>query len=85
VIRNRFVDEYAASGAPVLPGYVQSVAAADIFGAARERQDADHYGLWAGQSIGLVRDVPEAAAVVRAVVEEARAVLRTLAADVTVT
>ncbi|HEY7512723.1 MAG TPA: nitronate monooxygenase [Vicinamibacteria bacterium] len=85
VIRNRFVDEYAASGAPVLPGYVQSVAAADIFGAARERQDTDHYGLWAGQSVGLVRDVPEAAAVVRAVVEEARAVLRRLAADVTVT
>ncbi|HVR71845.1 MAG TPA: nitronate monooxygenase [Vicinamibacteria bacterium] len=84
VLRNTFADEYGASGAPVLPGYVQNRAAGDIFRAAHARKDAEHYAMWAGQSVGLVHDLPEAAAVVRAVVDEARAVLRALAADVTV-
>jgi nitronate monooxygenase len=84
VLRNRFTDEYAASGAPVLPGYVQSRAAGDIFRAAAARKDTGYYGLWAGQSVGLVHDLPEAAAVVRSVVDEARAVLRALLSDVAV-
>ena len=84
VLRNTFTDEYAASGAPVLPGYVQNRAAGDIFRDAAARKDTEHYGLWAGQSVGLVHDLPEAADVVRSVVEEARAVLRALASDVAV-
>jgi nitronate monooxygenase len=84
VLRNTFAEEYAASGAPVLPGYVQNRAAGDIFRAALARKDGEHYPFWAGQSVGLVRDLPEAAAVVRAVVDEARAVLRALATDVAV-
>jgi nitronate monooxygenase len=82
VIRNRFADDYAASGAPVLPGYVQSVAAGDIFRAAAARTDTEHYPFWAGQSVGLIHDLPDAAAVVRTVVEEARAVLRSLSGEV---
>jgi nitronate monooxygenase len=84
VVRNRFADDYAASGAPVLPGYVQSAAAGDIFRAAAARKDAEHYGLWAGQSVGLIRDLPDAAAVVRTVVDEARTVLRALSDGVVV-
>ena len=84
VLRGAYADEYASSGAPVLPGFVQNRAAGDIFRAALARQDGQHYPLWAGQSVGLVHDLPEAAAVVRALVDEARSALRSLAGDVTV-
>jgi nitronate monooxygenase len=85
VLRNTFTEEYAASGAPVLPAaYVQSGWARDIFDAARARKDREYIPLWAGQSVGLVRDLPAAADVVRAVVEEARAVLASLSRDVRV-
>ncbi len=84
VLRNTFTDEYGASGAPVLPGYVQNRAGRDIAQAAVARKDGEYYPMWAGQGVGLIRDLPEAGAVVRAVVEEARAVLRSLASDVTV-
>jgi nitronate monooxygenase len=84
VLRNTFADEYAASGAPVLPGYVQNRAAGDIYRAAVAGKDGEHYPMWAGQGVGSIRDVPAAGDVVRTVVEEARAVLRSLASDVTV-
>lgn len=84
VLRNTFADEYAASGAPVFPGYVQNRAAGDIYRAAVERKDGEYYAMWAGQSVGLIADLPEAAQVVRTVVDEARAVLRSLASDVMV-
>jgi nitronate monooxygenase len=84
VLRNTFADEYGASGAPVLPGYVQNRAAGDIFRAAVARKDGEHYPMWAGQGVGSIHDLPEAGAVVRAIVEEARAVLRSLASDGTV-
>jgi len=85
VLRNRFTEEYAASGAPVLPAaYVQSRWARDIFEAARARQDGEHFPMWAGQGVGMVKDLPRAADVVRTVVEEARAVLKSLSRDVRV-
>jgi nitronate monooxygenase len=79
VLRNTFTTEY---GAPALPGYVQSRAARDIFEAAAARKDGEYYPMWAGQSVGLIHDLPAAAEVVQAVVEEARAVLKSLAGDV---
>lgn len=82
VLRNTFTTEYGASGAPVLPGYVQNRAARDILEAAVARKDGEYYPMWAGQSVGLVRDLPPAADVLRLVVEEARAVLRSLSSDV---
>ena len=68
----------------MLPGYVQSRAARDIVEAAAARKDGEHFPMWAGQSVGLIHDLPGAAEVVRAVVDEARAVLRSLSSDVTV-
>jgi len=79
VLRNTFTTEY---GAPALPGYVQSRAARDIFEAAAARKDGEYYPMWAGQSVGLIHDLPAAAEVVLAVVDEARAVLKSLAGDV---
>jgi nitronate monooxygenase len=85
VLRNTFTEEYAASGAPVLPAaYVQSRMARDIFQAAAARKDPAYFPMWAGQSVGMVKDVPAAADVVRAVVEEARAVLGSLSREVRV-
>jgi len=78
-LRNRFTEEYAASGAPVLPCLVQQRAAADIFAAAAEQRDAEYTPLYAGQSAGLVRDLPGAAEVVETIVREASAVLARLA------
>jgi NAD(P)H-dependent flavin oxidoreductase YrpB (nitropropane dioxygenase family) len=67
----------------VLPAaYVQSRMARDIFEAARARKDPAFFPMWAGQSVGMVKDVPGAADVVRAVVEEARAVLASLSREV---
>jgi nitronate monooxygenase len=76
VLRNTFTEEYAASGAPVIPGaYVQSRLARDIVAASRDRKDPSYVPLWAGQGVGMIDDVPGAGDVVRAVIEEARAVL----------
>ena len=77
-LANRFTREYTESGAPVLPPLVQRGAATDVFLAALKRGDPDYYPMMAGQSVGLVRDLPGAGEVVAAVIREARAVLRAL-------
>jgi nitronate monooxygenase len=79
VLRNTFAEEYRASGAPTLPGLLQSSAAQDVFTAAATRQDPEHFHMYAGQGAGLIRDLPGAGDVVEAVVREARAVLAALA------
>jgi nitronate monooxygenase len=78
VLRNRFSEEYAASGAPVLPALMQQRAAQDVYTAATEQGDAEHLALYAGQSAGLVHDLPGAAEVVEAIAREARRVLERL-------
>jgi nitronate monooxygenase len=82
VLRNTFTTEYGASDAPVLPGFLQGVAARDIIGAAEVRRDRDYYPMWAGQSVGMVNDIPSAADVVAALVGEAHAVMRGLPENV---
>ncbi len=77
-LANRFTREYTESGAPVLPPLVQRGAANDVFIAALKQGDADYYPMMAGQSVGLVRDLPGAGEVVAAVIREARAVLSAL-------
>jgi nitronate monooxygenase len=77
-VRNRFADEYAASGAPVLPGLLQFSAAQGIYNAASLRGDGEHFPLFSGQSLGLIRDLPGAAEVVATLVEEARAAMARL-------
>ena len=75
-LRNRFSEEYRASGAPVLPPLVQRVAALDVFTAAAKQQEAELFVMWSGQSVGLIHDLPGAADVVHTIVREARDVLR---------
>ncbi|MBI2203460.1 MAG: nitronate monooxygenase [Candidatus Rokubacteria bacterium] len=77
-LRNRFSEEYRASGAPVLPPLVQRSAANDIYAQAAKQQDGEFSPMWAGQSIGLIHDLPGAGDVVHAIVREARQVLRAL-------
>jgi len=73
-LRNRFATEYG--DAPVLPPMLQSSAAEDIFKAAAERGDANYFPMPAGESAGLITDLPAAADVVRGMVEEAERVVR---------
>lgn len=77
-LRNRFSEEYTASGAPRLPGLLQSGAAQDIYNAAAQRGDGEHFPMYSGQSLGLIHDLPGAAEVVRQLVEEARAAMAAL-------
>jgi nitronate monooxygenase len=75
-LRNRFTTEYG--GAPTLPPMLQSNAAADIVTAAGTRGDAAYYPMPAGESAGLIADLPSAGDVVAAMVEEAGRVVRDL-------
>ena len=61
----------ARDGAPVLSGYLQGSAGADIVRVAGERGDVGHYPMWAGQGVGMIRDIPSAADIVAALVREA--------------
>lgn len=74
-LRNSYVEEYARSGAPVLPGLAQRAAAQDIFNASAARGTGEYFPMWAGQGVGLIHDLPGAGDVVRTIVKEAQAVL----------
>jgi nitronate monooxygenase len=76
LIRNAFIEEYG--DAPVLPFGWQGSAVSDLFQGARERENPDGMGLWAGQSVGLIRDLPPAGEVVARIVAEANATLARL-------
>jgi nitronate monooxygenase len=77
-LRNRFIEDYSASGAPVLPSLLQSTAAEDIFMAATKAGDREYFPMPAGQIAGMVRDLPSAADVFRSIVVEAEETLRRL-------
>ena len=77
-LANPFTREYAESGAPVLPPLIQRRATNDVYIAALKQGDAEYYPMMAGQSVGLVRDLPGAREVVEAIIREARAVLSAL-------
>jgi nitronate monooxygenase len=81
VVRNRFVGEYDATGAPVLPGLLQSSLAQEVFAAAKRGERPDYFPLYAGQSAGIIHDLPHAGDVVKAIVEEAGLVLRRIGSD----
>lgn len=78
-IRNRFIQDYEASGAPVLPPLLQRNAAQDVYAAAALRGDREHFPMFAGQSVGLISDLPGAGDVVRSLMEEAERVRRSFA------
>lgn len=75
LLRNELVDRYAASGAPVLPAPMQSDLLGDICLWAEERDDPRYQALWAGQSVGAIKDLPGAAQVVERLAREAAEVL----------
>ena len=77
-LRNAFTEQYAASGAPVLPSLLQSTAAVDVYTAASQQQNREYFPMHAEQSVGHVHYLPGAAEVVEALVREARAALRAL-------
>ena len=79
VLRNRFADEYGS--AAVLPGLLQAALGQDIWAAAARDNKPDDFPLYAGQSVGLIRDLPSAADVVRTIVQEAQSVLRAIGRD----
>ena len=70
--------------APVFPALVQSSAARDIYTAAAQQDNGEYFPMWAGQGVGLIRDLPGAAEVVHTIVREARAALQALRRDVDV-
>jgi len=78
VIGNRFQREYEQSQAPVLPGLLQASLEQDIWMAAARTNAPDYFPLYAGQSVGVINDLPGAADVVSTIVNEAAAVLRRL-------
>jgi nitronate monooxygenase len=75
-IQNRFIEEYERSEAPVLPPLAQANLAQDVYVAAAQKGDREHFPMFAGQSLGLIHDLPGAADVVRAMMEEAERVRR---------
>jgi NAD(P)H-dependent flavin oxidoreductase YrpB (nitropropane dioxygenase family) len=77
-LANTFTREYTASGAPVLPPHVQRSAAGDVYLAALKQGVPEYYPMMAGQSVGLINDLPGAADVVETIVREAREVLAAL-------
>jgi nitronate monooxygenase len=74
-LRNRFTTEYG--DAPVLPPMLQSSAAEEIFNRASERGDPAYSPMPAGESAGLVSDLPSAGDVVRSMIEEAERTIAT--------
>src|SRR5262249_38534902 len=83
-LRSRFTEDYAASGAPVFPALVQSTSARDIYVAAAAQQNGDYFPMWAGQSVGLIGDLPGAGDVVHDIIREARGVIDALRTTVDV-
>ena len=75
-LRNRYTAEYG--DAPVLPPMLQSNAAEDIFRAAGQRGDANYFPMPAGESAGLITDLPSAASVVTSIAAEAARVAAAL-------
>jgi nitronate monooxygenase len=76
VLRTAFLERYGRSGAPVLPFPWQYLVAADIYREAVAKDHRDYFPLVAGQSVGLINNLPTAAEVVDSVIREARAVLQ---------
>ncbi len=74
-IENRFAAEYEASRAPVLPSLLQSSAAHDVYAASAARGNREYFPIFAGQSSGLIRDLPGAAEVVASLVKETQSAL----------
>jgi NAD(P)H-dependent flavin oxidoreductase YrpB (nitropropane dioxygenase family) len=78
LLRTRLATDYESSGAPTLPGLLQAALQQDIWARATSDGNADYFPMYAGQSVGIIRDLPGAADVVAAIVDEARVVMARL-------
>ena len=67
-----------AGRSPLRRNLAQSAAARDIYTAAATQQNGEYFPMWAGQSVGLIHDLPGAGEVVQAIIREARAAMRGL-------
>src|SRR5439155_22875786 len=81
VLRNQFQRDYDASNAPVLPGLLQAALEQEVWQAAARENKPDYFPLYAGQSAGIIHDIPGAAEVVQRIADEARAALRDLVVE----
>ena len=81
-LTNAYIEEFRASGTSPLPPVIQQMAARDIIEAAAKQRNASLFPLYAGQGVGMIDDIPSASAVVRSMVDEARATLEALPARV---
>jgi nitronate monooxygenase len=72
-LRNRLLDDLEA--VEPLPPYLQQSALLDVLEAAAEQDRRELLPLYAGQSVGLIHDLPGAGEVVGRMVEQARIAL----------
>ena len=77
-LRNRFAEEYLRDGPEPLAWPLQSVAAADLYGASQAADDGDYSPLLAGQGLRMLKNGQGAAEIVQELVEEAGGVLSRL-------
>jgi len=75
-IRNRYIDEVEALDEPILPYPAQYSISRDLRKAAAERGDAQFLAIWAGQGVGLMRQLPAADLVNELVVESQKLLAR---------
>lgn len=74
-LKNAFTERYTNSGAPVLPFLWQYLAATDIHRAATTQANPDYIPMWAGQSVGLIHNMPSVVEVMERIIQEARSLL----------
>ncbi len=74
-LRNTYTDQYAQSGAPVLPFPSQILANGDIRDQSAAQGSGDYIPMWSGQGVGLIHDLPGAGEVVEVTIQEARNVM----------
>ena len=74
-LRNTYTDQYAQSGAPVLPFPTQMLANGDIRDESAAQGSGDYIPMWSGQGVGLIHDLPGAGDVVEVTIQEARKVM----------
>ena len=75
-IRNRYIDEVEALDEPILPYPAQYSISRDLRKAAAERGDTDFIAMWAGQGVGLIRQLPAADLVNELIVESQKLLAR---------
>ena len=75
VLRHTFTEQYAQSGAPVLPFPLQMLANGDIRQEAMVQDRGDYMPLWSSRGVGLIRDLPGAGNVIETTIQEARQVM----------